>query len=168
MLTFFSSLLLFILSFIIFFFILGETKIFGTVDIESIVEPVTYIGGLIGYALTFSLILTTLYFLILSYYFNLRNLIYFIIIVFIGLFGIAISFGIAFFVFDITNFFLVIRIPPFIPIEQACLNTDACFKIFDGLLYSSVIGLIIGPILFVLAFFYFKKIKNFSFNRLLD
>jgi len=117
--------LIFTIFFFIFLPILEETDAF---DPESKVEPVTHYGGLMGYSLIIFDIISLVIFFILLYYFNLYNLIYFVLIFLIDLASLLFSFAIAFLFFDITNLFLATRIPPFIPMDQGCANTDNFFN----------------------------------------
>ena len=137
--------------------ILAETNIFGTANPQDAPEPMTYLGGLLGYSLISALVISLLLFYILSYYYDLHKYLYLISVVIIGVVGMILAIVLGKIFFDMTNFFVYIEFPVLIQITNECSIDKSCIKEINGLTYSLILGPIIGLLLITGSFISFKK-----------
>ena len=125
---------IFIIAFIGSLIILPEIQIFGVGSPETSPEPMTYAGGLISYAFLVAVIISLLVFFLFSFYYDLRIFGYAFGIIILGLVGSIISYVLLQSFFDVTNFFVVLHIPPIIQVYNC---SSACIQEVNGFLYSN-------------------------------
>ena len=153
---FIATAVIFVVTFILSLIVIGEAELFGVGSPETSPEPMTYAGGLLDYSLLLAIIISLVAFYLFSYYYDLQVFIHLLLIVIMGILGTIIGYILMRTFFDVTNFFVVLHIPPSIRVYN-CDND--CLQEVNGLTYSMILGPIIGILTSVLTYVYIKKKK---------
>lgn len=152
-----TTILMFILSFIGSLLVLAETNIFGTADPANSPEPMTWLGGLLFYSVLGAVIISLLFFYLLSFYYDLSKYLYMLAVLLVGITSTLLGMVLLNMFFTATNFFTILNMPVLIGITTECKASASCINEVNSLIYALILGPCIGVVLMIVVGIWFKN-----------